>query len=220
MAKISKLTDNGTELYPVTKRSAVYDDLGENLDTTIANLNINIDNIKNNHGQIDIILPASSWSNNTCTVAANGVYDTSTLIVAPSETSEDVYVESEVRCSSQSLNTLTFSCKTAPTVDLTAHVVVFGSTNSIELEDNDANYMINLINTLSNENQELKNRVAALENSAIDEVVPVEFGGTGATSADAARANLGAAPSYTYGTTNLTPGSSPLETGKLYFVYE
>ena len=28
------------------------------------------------------------------------------------------------------------------------------------------------------------------------------------------------APAYTYGTTDLTPGVSPLETGKLYFVYE
>lgn len=31
---------------------------------------------------------------------------------------------------------------------------------------------------------------------------------------------IGAAPAYTYGTTDLTAGTSPLETGKLYFVYE
>lgn len=31
---------------------------------------------------------------------------------------------------------------------------------------------------------------------------------------------IGAAPAYTYGQTDLTPGVSPLETGKLYFVYE
>ena len=28
------------------------------------------------------------------------------------------------------------------------------------------------------------------------------------------------APAYTYGTEDLTPGTSALETGKLYFVYE
>ena len=28
------------------------------------------------------------------------------------------------------------------------------------------------------------------------------------------------APAYTYGTEDLTAGTSPLETGKLYFVYE
>ena len=32
--------------------------------------------------------------------------------------------------------------------------------------------------------------------------------------------NNNAAPKYTYGTTDLTAGSSSLETGKLYFVYE
>ena len=31
---------------------------------------------------------------------------------------------------------------------------------------------------------------------------------------------IGAAPAYTYGTEDLTAGTSPLETGKLYFVYE
>lgn len=33
-------------------------------------------------------------------------------------------------------------------------------------------------------------------------------------------ASIGAAPAYTYGTADLTAGTSPLETGKLYFVYE
>lgn len=33
-------------------------------------------------------------------------------------------------------------------------------------------------------------------------------------------ADIDAAPAYTYGTTDLTAGTSPLETGKLYFVYE
>lgn len=58
----------------------------------------------------------------------------------------------------------------------------------------------------------------------------VEKGGTGATSAEAALTNLGAAaadhahseyaPAYTYGTEDLTAGTSPLATGTLYFVYE
>ena len=32
--------------------------------------------------------------------------------------------------------------------------------------------------------------------------------------------DIGAAPEYEYGTEDLVEGSSPLETGKLYFVYE
>lgn len=45
-------------------------------------------------------------------------------------------------------------------------------------------------------------------------------GGTGASSAEEARANLGVAPAYQYSTTDLTAGTSPLETGQLYLVYE
>ena len=45
-------------------------------------------------------------------------------------------------------------------------------------------------------------------------------GGTGATTATDARTNLGAAPAYSYGTTDLVAGTSPLAAGTLYFVYE
>lgn len=50
--------------------------------------------------------------------------------------------------------------------------------------------------------------------------LPVSKGGTGATTAEEALTNLGAAPAYTYGTDDLTAGTSELETGKLYLVYE
>lgn len=56
--------------------------------------------------------------------------------------------------------------------------------------------------------------------SDLDGQVAIEHGGTGASTAEAARGNLGAAPAYTYGTTDLTAGSSTLATGTLYFVYE
>lgn len=45
-------------------------------------------------------------------------------------------------------------------------------------------------------------------------------GGTGAFTALDARTNLGAAPAYSYGTTDLVAGTSPLAAGTLYFVYE
>ena len=46
--------------------------------------------------------------------------------------------------------------------------------------------------------------------------VPVNKGGTGATTAAAALGNLG----ITYGTSDLTAGTSELATGSFYFVYE
>ena len=50
--------------------------------------------------------------------------------------------------------------------------------------------------------------------------LPIANGGTGATTAAAARTALGCAPAYTYSTTGLTAGSSALTTGTLYIVYE
>lgn len=50
--------------------------------------------------------------------------------------------------------------------------------------------------------------------------LPIAKGGTEATTAADARANLDAAPAYTYGTEDLVAGTSELATGRLYFVYE
>lgn len=50
--------------------------------------------------------------------------------------------------------------------------------------------------------------------------LPIANGGTGSTTADAARTALGCAPAYIYSTTDLTAGSSALTTGTLYIVYK
>ena len=47
-----------------------------------------------------------------------------------------------------------------------------------------------------------------------------EHNSSTAAHADIRAEIAGKAPAYTYGTTDLTAGTSPLETGKLYFVYE
>ena len=57
-------------------------------------------------------------------------------------------------------------------------------------------------------------------NSTGTNTVAIAGGGTGATTATEARTNLGAAPAYSYGTTDLVAGTSSLAAGTLYFVYE
>lgn len=50
-------------------------------------------------------------------------------------------------------------------------------------------------------------------------VLALSQGGTGESSASAARTALGCAPAYSYGTLDKTAGSSSLATGTLYFMY-
>lgn len=99
------------------------------------------------------------------------------------------------------------------------------------LDENTAGQLLNLINThtgnTSNPHEVTAAQIGAANathtHAASDVTtgaVAVANGGTGATTAADARTNLGAAPAYTYGTTDLTAGTSALETGKLYFVYE
>ena len=72
----------------------------------------------------------------------------------------------------------------------------------------------------SSHNHAASNITSGTLNSARLPTIPITKGGTGATTAAAALTNLGAAPAYTYGTEDLVPGETPLETGKLHFVYE
>lgn len=57
-------------------------------------------------------------------------------------------------------------------------------------------------------------------NPGVKGTLAIKNGGTNATSADAARQNIGAAPAYTYGTEDLVAGESQLAAGTLHIVYE
>ena len=57
-----------------------------------------------------------------------------------------------------------------------------------------------------------------INNKALTSDVTLTAQDVGAAQASHTHTDL--APAYTYGTTDLTPGTSPLETGRLYFVYE
>lgn len=74
-----------------------------------------------------ITLTASAWSNNAQTVTVNGVLadETKQLIQPmPAMASQSAYYGAGVLCSGQAANSLTFTCQTVPTADLTVYIVM------------------------------------------------------------------------------------------------
>lgn len=74
-----------------------------------------------------ITLTTSGWSSNTKTVGVPGVApsETAQLITPmPNITSQSAYYEAGIMCTNQGRNSLTFTCQTVPTSNLTVYVVI------------------------------------------------------------------------------------------------
>ena len=74
-----------------------------------------------------VTLPASGWSSNTKTVTVPGVLadETAQLIQPmPASASQAAYYVAGILCTNQAANSLTFTCQTVPTEDLTVYVVI------------------------------------------------------------------------------------------------
>lgn len=74
---------------------------------------------------VTITLASGSWSSNTQTVTVNGILadETKQLIqVNPASASRTAYISAGIICSGQAANSLTFTCTTTPTSDLTVYV--------------------------------------------------------------------------------------------------
>lgn len=76
---------------------------------------------------IAITLTTSGWSSNTQTVTVSGVSasETAQLITpTPAIASQSAYYEAGIMCTNQGTNSLTFTCQTVPTSNLTVYVVI------------------------------------------------------------------------------------------------
>lgn len=73
-----------------------------------------------------VTLASGSWSSLTQTVTATGVTSSSVVMVSADPASLAAYTAAGVYCSAQGTNSLTFSCTTAPTANLTVNVLVVG----------------------------------------------------------------------------------------------
>ena len=76
---------------------------------------------------VQITLTSSSWSDNAQTVSVSGILadETKQFIQAvPAISSQTNYYESGILCTNQGANSLTFSCDTVPTENLTVYIVM------------------------------------------------------------------------------------------------
>ena len=74
-----------------------------------------------------ITLSSSAWSSNSQTVAVSGVTadELAQLITpTPAIASQSAYYEAGIMCTNQGTNSLTFTCQTVPTSNLTVYVVI------------------------------------------------------------------------------------------------
>lgn len=76
---------------------------------------------------VAITLTTSGWSSNTQTVTVSGVSATETaqlITPTPAIASQSAYYEAGIMCTGQGANSLTFTCQTVPTSNLTVYVVI------------------------------------------------------------------------------------------------
>lgn len=69
-------------------------------------------------------LAVADWAGNAQTVTVSGVTATNTVIVSPAPASAVEYASCEILCTTQGTDSLTFSCQTTPTNNLTVNVVI------------------------------------------------------------------------------------------------
>lgn len=74
----------------------------------------------------EIIIPLSLWSNNVQTVEVPGVHAEESeqlVLFVPKVSSQREYYDAGILCTVQAEGSLTFTCQTTPTIDLTVYVV-------------------------------------------------------------------------------------------------
>lgn len=73
-----------------------------------------------------VVLDSSDWSNNTQTVTASGVTNLGNVLVTYDPASRADWLAADIYCSAQATDSLTFTCSTTPTTNITAYVLLIG----------------------------------------------------------------------------------------------
>ena len=71
-----------------------------------------------------ITLNSADWSSHAQTKTVSGVTADNTVIVSPAAASASDYAAAEILCTAQSANSLSFSCTTDPTSNISVNIVI------------------------------------------------------------------------------------------------
>jgi hypothetical protein len=71
-------------------------------------------------------IPVSSWSGKTATIDVSGMNATKTVLCSPADTTKEVYSTAGVRLTGQNTGTLTFTCETVPSGQVSVNIVHMG----------------------------------------------------------------------------------------------
>lgn len=77
------------------------------------------------YSKITVTLTVAGWNNKTQTVTATGVTASNDVIVTPAPTSMEDYTDATIYCTGQWSNSLTFTCDSTPTSNITVNVMIF-----------------------------------------------------------------------------------------------
>lgn len=86
---------------------------------------LNKPTIPNIYG-LTLTIPSTGWANNSQTINVNGITEETLLESSYAPESRSSWIDADVYCSAQGNGTLTYTCETVPTVDLTANIVILG----------------------------------------------------------------------------------------------
>jgi hypothetical protein len=71
-----------------------------------------------------VTLAAAGWSSNTQTVSVTGMSADGVVMVSPDPTDQSAYTSAGILCTAQAAGTLTFTCDTVPSGDLSVNIVM------------------------------------------------------------------------------------------------
>lgn len=81
-----------------------------------------------------VTLSASGWSENTQTATVNGLRATDIVVSSPIPSQVDTYQYCGIVQTANAANSITFTCDTVPSVDITVNVAMIATTPSVEPE--------------------------------------------------------------------------------------